>query len=64
MLYPNYNAYIVNFVSSVLPSGLNLNTTSGVISGIPTGNATRYMVTVTGMNSAGNTTTILFFTII
>jgi hypothetical protein len=43
-------------VSPVLPSGLSLNTTSGVISGTPTASAAQTTYTITATNSSGSTT--------
>ena len=41
-------------VSPALPAGLDLNTTSGVVSGTPTVAATVATYTVTGTNATGN----------
>lgn len=46
-------------VSPALPSGLSLNTTTGVISGTPTTSQSATNYTVTATNSGGTTSTIL-----
>jgi hypothetical protein len=46
-------------VSPALPSGLSLNTTSGVISGTPNNSGASGNYTITASNSGGSTTTIL-----
>jgi hypothetical protein len=43
-------------VSPALPSGLALNTTSGVVSGTPTAAAAQATYTITAMNATGTTT--------
>jgi hypothetical protein len=43
-------------VSPVLPAGLRINTTSGVISGTPTAVAAMAVYTITASNAAGSTT--------
>ncbi|WP_263384891.1 Ig domain-containing protein [Granulicella arctica] len=46
-------------ISPALPAGLNLNATTGAISGTPTAVAAQATYTVTAMSSSGNTTTTL-----
>jgi uncharacterized repeat protein (TIGR01451 family) len=50
-------------VSPALPGGLNLNTTTGVITGTPTTVAARGSYTVTATNSGGSTTDSLTITV-
>lgn len=51
-----------SFDASVLPSGLNVNTSSGQISGTPA-NAGTFSVTISASNSAGTGSATLVFTI-
>ncbi len=46
-------------VSPALPAGISLNTTSGVISGTPTGAQGQTNYTVTATNATGSTTTVI-----
>lgn len=50
-------------VSPALPAGLSLNTTTGVISGTPTGSQSSTSYTITGGNFTGSTTTTITITI-
>jgi len=50
-------------VSPSLPAGLNLNSTTGVISGVPTIASTSTVYTVTATNSAGSTTASITITV-
>ena len=50
-------------VSPILPAGLSLNTSTGVISGTPTAVTTTGSYTVTGSNSAGSTPATLTITV-
>jgi hypothetical protein len=50
-------------VSPALPSGLSLNTTSGIISGTPNAGATQAVYTITASNSSGSTTFSLSITV-
>ncbi|MBK9294107.1 MAG: putative Ig domain-containing protein [Oligoflexia bacterium] len=50
-------------VGTALPSGLTLNTSTGVISGTPTGISGATDYTIRASNSAGNTTKILTITV-
>ena len=59
----NGGATVTYSVSPALPAGLNLNTTTGVISGTPTTVAATATYTVTATNSAGSTTEPLSITV-
>ncbi|MFZ4715328.1 MAG: putative Ig domain-containing protein [Bacteriovoracaceae bacterium] len=60
----NNGATITNFtVYPDLPSGLSIDTSTGVISGIPTTGATTTTYTVTATNSAGSSTQKVTFTV-
>ena len=50
-------------ISPALPLGLNLNTTTGVISGTPSVLSTSTNYTVTALNSFGNTTSTLYIAV-
>ena len=50
-------------VNPALPTGLNLNTTTGVITGTPTAVTATSSYSVTGTNSAGSTTASLTITV-
>jgi hypothetical protein len=50
-------------VSPALPAGLNLSTSTGIISGTPTAVSATVNYTVTASNSAGNTTAVLTLTV-
>ncbi|MCP5513420.1 MAG: putative Ig domain-containing protein [Leptospiraceae bacterium] len=50
-------------VSPSLPSGLAINTTSGVLSGTPTATSSTATYTVTATNSGGSTTTTISITV-
>ncbi len=55
---------ITNFsIIPVLPNGLSLNTTTGLISGTPTVNIAQTIFTITGSNSGGSTTTNFTLTV-
>ena len=59
---PTYENEITEFSispSDSLPEGLTLNSATGEISGKPTRIKDYYSFTVTGMNSAGSTTTVI-----
>jgi hypothetical protein len=56
-LSPSVNGTVAGYsVNPELPSGLSLNTTTGVISGTPTAGATQAAYTITASNSSGSTT--------
>ncbi|MCB1144914.1 MAG: putative Ig domain-containing protein [Leptospiraceae bacterium] len=50
-------------VSPTLPTGLAINTTSGVLSGTPTVNSSATTYTVTASNTGGSTTTTISITV-
>jgi Putative Ig domain len=50
-------------VNPALPAGLNLNTTTGAITGTPTAAASQATYTITATNSAGSTTTTVQITV-
>ena len=55
---------IVSFsISPNLPTGVSLNTTTGLISGIPMVNLPQTIFTITGSNSSGNTTASFTLTV-
>jgi hypothetical protein len=55
-LSPTISGSVLSYsISPNLPSGLNFDTTSGVISGTPTTISSVQIYTVTGMNSGGST---------
>ena len=62
-LIPSYEGIIESFSSTTLPEGLSIDSTSGIISGIPTLNVTNLEVTITGHNSAGSISFSIVFTI-
>ena len=55
---------ITSYTSTLLPEGLSLNNSTGIITGTPTVNVTDFAVTVTGSNSAGSVTDEIHFTIL
>src|SRR5579863_4464364 len=56
-LSPSVNGTVTSYsVNPELPSGLSLNTTTGVVSGTPTAGATQAAYTITASNSSGSTT--------
>jgi hypothetical protein len=50
-------------VAPALPAGLSLNTTTGAISGSPTGAAVQASYTITASNSSGSTTATVQITV-
>ena len=62
---PVYSGYsITNYsISPSLPNGVSLNTTTGVISGIPTVTIPQTTFTITGTNSGGSTTSSFRLTV-
>ena len=50
-------------VSPALPAGLSLNTTTGIISGIPTAVTSQTKYTVTATNTGGNATAVVYITV-
>ena len=63
-LSPSVNGTVTGYsVKPALPSGLSLNTTTGVISGTPTAGATHAPYTIAASNSSGSTTFTLSITI-
>lgn len=59
-LNPTVNGNVTSYsVSPSLPSGLTLNTTTGVISGTPTQLSTATNYTITASNNSGSTTFII-----
>lgn len=63
-LTPSVTGLISNYsVSPALPLGLNLHTSTGVISGTPTAAATQTNYTITATNSGGSTSTTVSITV-
>ena len=60
-----YSGDLINSFSITpsLPTGVSLNTATGLISGIPMVNLTQTIFTITGSNSAGNTTASFTLTV-
>lgn len=57
---PSVNGAITSYsISPELPTGLNLDTTTGVVSGIPTISSAAANYTITATNAFGNTTAII-----
>lgn len=63
-LIPTVTGVISNYsVSPALPLGLNLHTSTGVVSGTPTAAATLANYTITATNSGGSTSTTVSITV-
>jgi hypothetical protein len=61
---PSYQGQVQNFsISSALPAGLVLDSTTGIISGTPTQISGTANYTVTASNTAGSTTTVFTLTV-
>lgn len=59
-ILPSVNGAITSYsISPELPTGLNLDTTTGVVSGIPTISSAAANYTITATNAFGNTTAII-----
>lgn len=61
---PNVTGSVENYsITPALPSGLNLNTTTGVLSGIPTSLSNSTVYTIQATNASGNTSTNITITV-
>ena len=64
-LLPTVSGTVSSYsVSPALPAGLSLNTTTGVISGIPTATAAKATYLITASNAGGDTTFSLSLTVV